>query len=152
MLRVKMMTLAAAATAVMAVAMPAGARCPVRCPTAVKRSAICLLNELFAPKQVSGRSNNGCKPSAAHPYPVLLVHGTLEDEGSNWVTLAPLLANAGYCVYAFNYGETALSLGRFDGLNYMEQSAEQLSRRRQHRALRDAARRRSTSSGIPRAG
>ena len=56
-----------------------------------------------------GGRNNGCKPSAAHPYPVVLVHATFADEGSNWVTLAPLLANAGYCVYAFNYGETILS-------------------------------------------
>jgi len=83
--------------------------------------------ELFTPTSVAG-ANNNCKPSAAHPYPVVLVHGTAEDEGSNWVTLSPLMANAGYCVYAFNYGETSLSLGgRVDGLNYMEKSAEQLA-------------------------
>ena len=56
--------------------------------------------------------NDNCKPSAAHPYPVVLVHATFADEGSNWVTVAPLLANAGYCVYAFNYGETILSAVR----------------------------------------
>ncbi|HTU80144.1 MAG TPA: alpha/beta fold hydrolase [Solirubrobacteraceae bacterium] len=83
--------------------------------------------ELFTPTQLAG-ANDGCKPSAAHPYPVVLVHGTAEDEGSNWVTLSPLLANAGYCVYAFNYGETSLSLGgRVDGLGYIEKSAEELS-------------------------
>jgi triacylglycerol esterase/lipase EstA (alpha/beta hydrolase family) len=59
---------------------------------------------------------------------VVPVHATFADEGSNWVTLAPLLANAGYCVYAFNYGETILSglLGSIDGLNYITQSAEEL--------------------------
>ena len=59
---------------------------------------------------------------------MVLVHGTAENEGSNWLSLAPLLANNGYCVYAFNYGETLLSLlGRVDGLNYIEHSAEELS-------------------------
>jgi hypothetical protein len=43
------------------------------------------------------------------PYLVVLVIATPSDEGSNWVTLAPLLANNGYCVYSFNYGETGLS-------------------------------------------
>lgn len=38
---------------------------------------------------------------------MVLVHATFADEGSNWVTLAPLLANNGYCVYGFNYGETS---------------------------------------------
>ena len=91
-------------------------------------------NEAWAPDSVVG-ANNGCKPSAAHPYPVVLVHGTLADEGSNWVTLAPLLANEGYCVYAFNYGETLASLplilfvtpGRIDGLGHIENSAKELS-------------------------
>jgi triacylglycerol esterase/lipase EstA (alpha/beta hydrolase family) len=83
-------------------------------------------HEVYAPTSVEG-ANNGCRPSYQHPYPVVLVHGTLEDEGSNWVTAAPLLANAGYCVYAFNYGETSLSFGgRVDGLNYIAQSAEEL--------------------------
>ena len=84
--------------------------------------------EVFTPTFVPGGNNIFCRPSAAHPYPVVLVHGTAEDEGSNWVTLAPLLANAGYCVFALNYGETLLSLGgHVDGLNNIEHSAEELS-------------------------
>jgi pimeloyl-ACP methyl ester carboxylesterase len=85
-------------------------------------------NETWNPTALSG-GNNNCKPSAAHPYPVVLVHATLADEGSNWVTLAPLLANNGYCVYGFNYGETILSglLGSIDGLGNIEHSAEELS-------------------------
>jgi len=84
-------------------------------------------HEAFAPRSVAG-ANNGCRPSPAHPYPVILVHGTFEDEGSNWVSAAPLLANNGYCVYAFNYGETALSFGgRVDGLNYIPNSAWELA-------------------------
>lgn len=85
-------------------------------------------NETWNPTALRG-GNNGCKPSAAHPYPVVLVHGTFADEGSNWVTLAPLLYNNGYCVYGLNYGETILSglLGSIDGLGNIEHSAEELS-------------------------
>lgn len=85
-------------------------------------------NETWNPTALNG-GNNNCKPSAAHPYPVVLVHATFADEGSNWVTLAPLLYNAGYCVYGFNYGETILSglLGSIDGLGNIEHSAEELS-------------------------
>lgn len=127
MLKVRTMMVAAALAAVAAVAVPASASANLNVPYGTEALGDFLSNEIFAPTTVAG-ANKACTPSAAHPYPVVLVHGTLEDEGSNWVTLAPLLANAGYCVYAFNYGETALSLGgRIDGLNYMEKSAEQLS-------------------------
>lgn len=86
-----------------------------------------LVATLYYPTYVPG-ANNGCRPSAAHPYPVVLVEATLSNEGSNWVTLAPLLANSGYCVYSFNYGETQLSLGgRVDALGHIERSAEELS-------------------------
>ncbi|QFG22578.1 triacylglycerol lipase [Actinomadura sp. WMMB 499] len=37
--------------------------------------------------------------------------------------LAPTLANAGYCVYAFNYGETPSSFGRVYGLGDIAESA-----------------------------
>ena len=65
---------------------------------------------------------------------MVLVHATLADEGSNWVTLAPLLANEGYCVYGFNYGATIASLEvwpfigpRIDGIGHIESSAKELS-------------------------
>ena len=51
-----------------------------------------------------GANNWSCQPTAAHPYPVILVHGTFANMDDNWQAASPLLANHGYCVYAFNYG------------------------------------------------
>jgi Lipase (class 2) len=123
---------AAALAAVAAFALPAGANATYSVPYGSAALSEAIWHETWEPEEVTG-ANNGCKPSSAHPYPVVLVHATLADEGSNWVTLAPLLANDGYCVYAFNYGETAASMpiwliteGRIDGLGHIERSAEEL--------------------------
>ncbi len=51
-----------------------------------------------------GSNNFSCRPTATHPYPVVLVHGTFENMNDNWQAASPLLANNGYCVFAFNYG------------------------------------------------
>jgi len=79
---------------------------------------------LFSPNSVAGANNWSCRPSAEHPTPVVLVHATGVNLGANWVALAPMLANAGYCVYAFNYGMTWLSAGRIGGLGDIRDSAK----------------------------
>lgn len=108
-------------------AVPAAADAALPVPYGNAALADFALHEVLAPTSVAG-ANHNCAPSVSHPYPVVLVHGTAEDEGSNWVSLAPLLANSGYCVFAFNYGETNLSLsGRVDGLDYIQHSAQELS-------------------------
>jgi hypothetical protein len=132
MLKVKVMILAAIAAALVVAVAPTTASA-YSVPYGNTALGDAIWNETWAPESVVG-ANNNCKPTAAHPYPVVLVHATLADEGSNWVTLAPLLANEGYCVYAFNYGETVASLpivpfvtpGRIDGLGHIERSAEEL--------------------------
>jgi hypothetical protein len=51
-----------------------------------------------------GANNFSCRPTAAHPYPVVLVHGTLANMNDSWQAASPILANHGYCAFAFNYG------------------------------------------------
>ncbi|MEU5988763.1 alpha/beta fold hydrolase [Spirillospora sp. NPDC047418] len=80
-------------------------------------------NYLFSPDAVAGANVWTCRPSGEHPVPVVLVHGTTSNLGFSGARLAPVLANAGYCVYAFNYGETSASLGRVYGLGDVAESA-----------------------------
>ncbi len=53
-----------------------------------------------------GSNDFSCKPSARHPRPVVLVHGTAGNRSTNWQTYGPLLKNNGYCVFAPTYGST----------------------------------------------
>jgi triacylglycerol esterase/lipase EstA (alpha/beta hydrolase family) len=73
-----------------------------------------------------GADNFACKPSAAHPYPVVLVHGTLANMDDDWQTASPILANHGYCVFAFNYGGTSPTAD-FQGTGDVAASALQLA-------------------------
>ena len=66
-----------------------------------------------------GANNFACKPSPEHPGPVVLVHGTLLDQTESWNLLAPVLAHAGYCVFALDYGRR--------GTQPIEQSAAELA-------------------------
>lgn len=90
----------------------------------VSAAAPALLNPQAPPP---GANDWNCKPSSAHPNPVVLVHGTTANMGLNWATLSPLLKNNGYCVYAFNYGATDLSFGFVYALGSVANSAGELS-------------------------
>jgi triacylglycerol esterase/lipase EstA (alpha/beta hydrolase family) len=74
----------------------------------------------------SGWNDFSCRPSAQHPRPVVLVHGTFADGADNWLVLAPYLEARGYCVFSLDYGmlpgETLIG-----GLGPIGDSARQLS-------------------------
>ena len=76
-----------------------------------------------------GSNDWSCRPTAAHPHPVVLVHGLFANMTDNWQTMSPLLANNGYCVFALTYGNDAGASAPLDevgGLAPMEQSAVEL--------------------------
>jgi triacylglycerol lipase len=77
-----------------------------------------------------GANDWSCRPSQAHPRPVILVHGLLANQTDNWQTISPLLANQGYCVFSLTYGtrpEASIPGYQPGGLTTMEESAQQLA-------------------------
>jgi triacylglycerol esterase/lipase EstA (alpha/beta hydrolase family) len=51
----------------------------------------------------SGWNDWSCRPSAAHPEPVVMIHG-LTGDGRNGDYMASALAGAGYCTFSLTYG------------------------------------------------
>jgi triacylglycerol esterase/lipase EstA (alpha/beta hydrolase family) len=74
-----------------------------------------------------GANDWSCQPTAIHPRPVVLVHGTFADMSNSWQAISPLLHNRGYCVFALDYGshEGSGAIGVY-GVGDIAQSAEQL--------------------------
>lgn len=76
-----------------------------------------------------GANDFSCKPSEAHPRPVILVHGTDTDMQESWPKLSPELAGQGYCVFALNYGAMPVMWDHSRlvwGIDDIEQSASEL--------------------------
>lgn len=72
-------------------------------------AALVLLSGLAvaAPAQAaptSGLNDWSCQPSAAHPRPVVLLHGLSSSKEANWAFHGPAVARAGYCVFSLTYG------------------------------------------------
>lgn len=72
----------------------------------------------------SGINDWSCQPSAAHPEPVVLLHGLGANKDINWVVHGPAIRKAGYCVFSLTYGTT--HFGPVGGLASMRDSAAQI--------------------------
>ncbi|WP_433634088.1 esterase/lipase family protein [Nocardia sp. CA-120079] len=59
----------------------------------------------------AGANRWDCTPSAEHPNPVVLLHGTWLNAFDTFAYLSPQLARAGFCVFAFNFGRSGLMEG-----------------------------------------
>jgi len=118
------LALICAAAAVLSTAVPAraGGRLPVRYDFAAGAAATAGFPRTPPP----GADNWRCKPGPAHPYPVVLVHGTFANMDDNWQTASPVLVNHGYCVFAFNYGGVSPS-SPVQGTGNIVTSAAQLA-------------------------
>lgn len=73
-----------------------------------------------------GANDYSCKPSAAHPNPVILVHGTMGNAYDSFSGMAPVLKHYGYCVFAVNYGASSGAL--FKGTGDIPTSAAEIGR------------------------
>ena len=86
-----------------------------------------------------GANDVNCKVTDDSP-PVILVHGTFENQNNNWGALSPLLHNEGRCPWTFNFGKPprargglmnlmrpAINLDDKYGLGDIENSAQELA-------------------------
>ena len=74
----------------------------------------------------SGFNDWSCRPSAAHPQPVVLLHGLGGNGPGNFSALGPYLASQGFCAYAQTYGE-ALPGVPVGGITPIPKSAKEIS-------------------------
>lgn len=74
----------------------------------------------------SGVNDMSCRPSAAHPYPVVFLHGlgATKDEDIN--VLQGDVAGKGYCTFALTYGVNSTTPW-FGGLKPIAQSAAEIA-------------------------
>jgi len=73
----------------------------------------------------SGFDNWSCKPSAAHPNPLVLLHGLGGNGPGNYSYLGPYLAGKGYCAFSLTYGQ-ASPLFPVGGTIPIDESAAQI--------------------------
>ncbi|WP_344784159.1 alpha/beta hydrolase [Gordonia caeni] len=70
-----------------------------------------------------GANVKGCR---SEKTPVVLLHGTAQNQMSAWQYLAPTMANRGFCVYSLTYGQASWS-AQIGGLAPREKSAKQVA-------------------------
>ncbi|WP_405674397.1 lipase family protein [Streptomyces sp. NBC_01511] len=106
---------------------PGSARTTAVAPnTGLAKFAAAFTRSQAAPETAPPGANDwACEPSAAHPRPVVLIHGTWANAHANWSGLSPVLKQAGYCVYALNYGAPDGDV--FKARGHVPESAEEVA-------------------------
>ncbi len=94
----------AAATVTVCLSQAAAARAASDYPVIYNFPVAIAIGDSVRPTPL-GANDWTCRPSRAHPHPVVLVPALGGDIGSEWQAASPLLANNGYCVFAFDYKE-----------------------------------------------
>lgn len=80
-----------------------------------------------------GANDWNCKPTAQHPRPVVMLHGTWANAYNGFAYMGQPIKDAGYCTFAFNFGRSTITegggLGSFVpgvmGTGYIQGSAKQ---------------------------
>ncbi|WP_432946748.1 esterase/lipase family protein [Kribbella sp. CA-253562] len=72
----------------------------------------------------SGFDNWACKPSAAHPNPLVLLHGLGGNGPGNYSFLGPYLAARGYCAFTLTYGQATPAIPVGGTVSIVRSSAE----------------------------
>jgi triacylglycerol esterase/lipase EstA (alpha/beta hydrolase family) len=72
----------------------------------------------------SGFDDWSCKPSAAHPEPLVLLHGLGGNGPGNYSFLGPFLAAKGYCAFSLTYGQATPAIPVGGTVSIVQSSAE----------------------------
>ncbi|MGZ9826068.1 esterase/lipase family protein [Tsukamurella ocularis] len=105
----------------------AGSGVAAAAPLPVRWDTLSAIGPGLFPENAPAGANVPCRPSAAHPNPVVLVNPTFANQALAYSAGAPYLKNAGYCVYTFNHGNPAyLSETPIQAVDDIRRSAETL--------------------------
>ena len=72
----------------------------------------------------SGFDDWACRPSAAHPEPLILLHGLGGNGPGNYSYLGPFLAANGYCAFTLTYGQASPAIPVGGTVSIVQSSAE----------------------------
>ncbi|WP_112246807.1 alpha/beta fold hydrolase [Kribbella monticola] len=72
----------------------------------------------------AGFDDWSCKPSAAHPEPLVLLHGLGGNGPGNYSYLGPFLAAKGYCAFTLTYGQATPAIPVGGTVSVVQSAAE----------------------------